>query len=220
MKTWMAAAVALASVVWISDAAAGKKSMSMDDLTALSSSGENEELLHHAKDIAPAKRDAKWKAMVEKAAIASLESIDVDGEPWRAAIEPEGLAKEFPHLRTSRAFMDKRAEVGLKSFPRCYQHSWSGASCNDRLIAFVKGDKGNVKLAVQAGDIMIREQFPYIAIRAYRIAVLDFKGAASACGESELKRSVAAAFDANLPEDEAITKDAKKVKAACDAVKR
>jgi hypothetical protein len=212
--------VALAVVMATAGTAVAGDKMSMADLTALGDSGDHDELLSHAKDIPPGKRDAKWKALVEKAAIAELESIDVASEPWRAASEPEGLAKQFPHLRSSRAFMDKRAEVGLKSFPACYKRSWSGASCNDRLIALLKGDKGNVKLAVQAGDIMIREQFAYIAVRAYRVAVLDFNGAKSACSEGELQRSVTAAFEANLPEDNPIMKDAKKMKAACDAAKK
>lgn len=208
------ASLALAATMVFAGPALADKKLSMADLVALSDAGDHAEFLEHAKDIAPGKRDAKWKALVEKNSIASLESIDTASEPWRAAFEPEGLVKNFPHLRSSRPFMDKRAEVGLKSFPACYQRSWSGASCNDRLIAFIKGDKGNVKLAVDGGNIMIREQFPYIAVRAYRIAILDFKGT-SACSESELNRSVTAAIEANLPEDNPILQDAKKIQAAC-----
>lgn len=192
----------------------GKAKLSMADLQALGDSGSNDELLEHARDIAPAKRDAKWKALVEKAAIGALEGIDTTTAPWRATSEPDSLTKRFPHLKQSRPYMDKRAEVGVKGFASCYKRSWSGVNCTEKLVSFVKADAGNSKLAVDAGNVMIREQFPYVAVRVYRFAILDKKTPPTACGEAELQRSIAAAID-SLLDDDAIKKEALKMKAVC-----
>ena len=203
---------------WAATAGAGQK-MTMADLKALAESGSHDELLDHAKDIAPGKRDATWKALVEKAAIEELDGIDVGTQPWVATTEPDDLARQFPHLKASRAYMDKRAEVGVKGFAACYKRSWSGVNCTERLVAFVKADKGNAKLAVDAGNVMIREQFPYVAVRVYRFAILDRKGPVTSCGEAELQRSVQAAIE-NLLDDDAIKKDALKMKDVCAAAKK
>lgn len=194
---------------------AGDK-LSIADLESLGASGSHDELIEHARDVAPGKRDAKWKALVEKAAIGQLDAIDATTEPWRATSEPDSLTKRFPHLKASRAFMDKRAEVGVKGFATCYKRSWSGVNCTEKLVSFVKSDAKNARLAIDAGNVMIREQFPYVAVRVYRFAVLDKKGGPdpSACGEAELQRSIQAAMD-SLLDDDAIKKDAVKMKAAC-----
>jgi hypothetical protein len=199
--------------LWPTPAAAAKHSMA--DLKALASSGSHDELLAHAKDIPPAKRDDGWKSMVETAAIASVDGVS---EPMPAAFHADDLVQQFPHLKASRAYMDKRAAAGVKGFEACYRRSYSGVNCTERLVTFVKADASNTKLAVDAGNLVIKNQFPYVAIRVYRFAILDRKDAPTACGEPELQRAIEAAVS-SLLEDDPIQKDALKMKAACASPK-
>jgi hypothetical protein len=203
----------LSLTLWPSPAHAAKHSMA--DLKALATSGSHDELLAHAKDIAPTKRDDGWKKMVETAAIASLEGVS---EPMPAVFHADDLVQQFPHLKASRPYMDKRASVGVKGFEACYQRSYSGVNCTERFVTFVKADAGNSKLAVDAGNLVIRNQFPYVAVRVYRFAILDRKDPPTACGEPELQRAIEAAIS-SLLETDAIQKEALKMKAVCAAQK-
>src|SRR5690349_11254437 len=74
----------------------------MEDLQALVKQEQWDELLAHAKDIAPSKRDAAWSSAVEAGAVGMLGAFDVDDASPLAVLDAaERLVRAYPSLRTS-----------------------------------------------------------------------------------------------------------------------
>jgi hypothetical protein len=183
----------------------------MDDLAALERAKSWRELLEHAEDVPPAARDAAWKRMLEAAAIGLLAG---ETDPRVAVFRVEELRKRFPTLQASRTFMSRRAQTGIDAFKRCYEESWSGADCTEDLLAFVRGDPAEPALAMQAGRLVIKNQFPYVAARFFKLAVAVGPVTHALCADPDLQRATAAAID-GLPVGDAIRNDANDVRTAC-----
>lgn len=174
--------------------AAEEKKYTMKDLEALAKSESWSELGGHLEDIAPAQRSAKWKKIVEETALNQLQAEKEDNNPFAGLIVADGYTKRFVFLKKSRKFMDKRAEVGLKGFESCYQMSYSGGPCNERIRPFVEADPGNVQFALKAGQLVIRNQNHYFSIPFFRLAVVWAKGDKKTCEASRLMEALEAAL--------------------------
>lgn len=174
---------------------AEEKRYSMKDLEALARSESWGELLQHLEDVPPAKRDAAWQRIAEKGALGRIGALSTDKDPLWALVTADGLTKRYPFLKKSRSFMSKRAEVGLKGFEACYEHSYSGGPCSDRFLPFVEADPGNVDFALKAGQLVIRKQHHYFAIPYFKWAVVWAKGSKKVCEASRLWDALSAAFD-------------------------
>lgn len=186
----------------------------MDDLVALEQQRGYLEILEHLSDVAPAKRDAAWEGIAERAAVAWLAVLSTDREPLRAAAAADDLTKRYPTLRESEAFMGKRAAVGIEGFRACYAQHRSGEPCTERLLGFVQAAPDDAALAMSAGRLVIRNQFPYVAVRFFKLAVVGRSGQGESCADPELNRAVLAA-EASLPKDHPLRADAAQIRAAC-----
>jgi hypothetical protein len=99
----LAAAPPLSSVV--------KSGCTMEDPAALERQRGWSELVEHLADIPPARRDATWAGLAERASIALLTTLATDKERFVAVTAADDLTKRYPTLTSSNAFMKKRAEV-------------------------------------------------------------------------------------------------------------
>ena len=152
-------------------ALAEDRKYSMADLEVLAEQKSYQELGAHLLDIAPAKRDKRWKQIVTQAALGLLSQQKSDRNPFAAMVFADGFSKQFPFLLKDKTFMKQRAEVGLAGFARCYKGSYSGAPCTDRFLPYVEADPKNVDLAVKAGQLVARNQFARAAIPFFAVAV-------------------------------------------------
>jgi hypothetical protein len=113
--------------------------------------------------------------------------------------------------------MAKRAEVGLRGFEVCYDHSRTGAGCTERFIGFVEADASDADLAMKAGRLVIRKQNAYAGVPFFRVAVVgkeNDKQTAARCADEELKRAVRSAID-SFGNGDALYTQARQVQAAC-----
>jgi hypothetical protein len=125
----------------------------MEDLRALAQTQSWVELINHLQDISPSKRDADWKKLAEQAGVGVLTST-TQGDPLAGIQASEKMLENFPELKSSKAFMEKRNEVGLQAFSNsCFPSNWLADECNKALKTFVEQDRGNTALAFQAGKV-------------------------------------------------------------------
>src|SRR5262245_4245636 len=84
----------------------------MADLKALEKQQSWAELVDHLGDILPSKRDKEWEGLAERGAVAWLGTFELKKpETAEAPIDAaDSLAKRYPFLKQSKAFMGKRAE--------------------------------------------------------------------------------------------------------------
>ena len=126
----------------------------LGDLDTLAKSSSWQELLDHAEDIAPSQRTGHWAQLVEEAAIGVVAGLDADKVAFTGLGTADDLTRRYPLLKKSRAFMAKRADVGLRAFARCFELTRRDATttkaCADRLAGFSDGDPDNVDLARRA----------------------------------------------------------------------
>ena len=189
-----AVAVGLAAILAAAPAAAEEKRYTMQDLEALAKSESWSELVQHLEDIAPAARDKKWQQIAERGILGQLDSMKSDKNPFGALIYADGFTKRYPWLKKNRGFMKRRAEAGLKGFELCYEHSYSGAPCNERFLPYVEGDPGNVEFALHAGQLVTRKQHHYFAMPLFALAVAWSKGAKKVCEADRLSGAMLAAL--------------------------
>jgi hypothetical protein len=200
-----AALVAAASL--LSGNALAKK-YSITDLNALEEQGAWTEIVEHLNDIPPSQRTGAWLKISEKAAIEYLATLDIDRDPFAALVAADQFTKQYPHLKKSSAFMQKRADVGLKGFEVCFKASYSGGECHDRLLGFVDADAKNADLAFRAGKLVRLNQFAYVAVPYFKRAV-DRGMDAKSCGDEDLQLAVVAAL--GLPANDNRVADARAI---------
>lgn len=168
---------------------------SLADLQALEKSEQWEELLSHVEDIAPASRGTSWDAMLTRAATAYVGTL-VGANDISAAfggfMMTEHLVGRYPQLRKSKGFMDKRAEVGEKMFPKCFELSYSGEECVGMALDFVKvaGTDAKAKLAI--AKIVSRNQNRYVAMPFFGAALAGSDN--SACKDADFVLTTTAAL--------------------------
>ncbi len=146
------------------------------ELKALEQQGAYVELVQHMGEVAPSERDDAWKAVTERGAAGYLDTFELKDanraeEPLLAA---DDLMKRYPHLKNSKPFLAKRAEVALKAFPMTYSsssHSRSGDAWIDRVIDFAKSDSTTPKLAERlAKDVVLNRLIPVTAFPLVKLA--------------------------------------------------
>lgn len=191
------------------------------DLQALEKQRAWSELVGHLADIAPADRDATWQALAEESSVALLSTISTDHEMFAALVTADDLTKRFPTLTSSKTFMSKRAEVGLKGFETCFAHTRRGDACTERMLGFVESDPNNGELAMNAGALVTRNQTPFAAVPFYRVAIVGRETSpetAKRCANDELKRAVRSGID-DAAQDTTFYTDARRVQLACSKAK-
>jgi hypothetical protein len=204
MRIMIWAALAAASCL-VSSSALAKK-YSITDLSALEEQSSWAEIVEHLDDVPPSKRTGPWQKICEKATVEYLSALDTDREPFAALMAADGFTKRYPQLKKSAAFMEKRADVGLKGFELCFKSSYSGEECHERLLGFVDADPKNASLALRAGKIVRLNQFAYVAMPYFKRAI-DRQADAKACADEDLRLAVVAAL--GLPPDDPRMKDAR-----------
>lgn len=160
----------LASALLAGSPAMADDKYTFADLSALERQEGWEELLAHAKDIAPRERNEAWEELVETAAIAQLGARLARGEPEGASLEADHILKEHAFLKRSRAFLDARAKAGLAGALRCFEQRGAG-SCVERLAVFVAQDPSNAQLAFDAGKLTRPYMNPVAGISFYEVAL-------------------------------------------------
>jgi|CXWL01.1.fsa_nt_gi hypothetical protein len=146
------------------------------ELKALEAQGAFAELVQHMGEVVPSERDDEWKSVTERGAAAYLDTFELkDGrhaeEPLNTAAD---LMKRYPHLKASKLFLAKRAEVALKAFPLTYNtstHSHSGDSWINQVVDFAKSDATTPKLAERlAKDVVLGRLIPVTAFPLVKLA--------------------------------------------------
>lgn len=105
MRRWLWAILCLTCV-----ARAEAKPYTLADLEALEQRGAWRELINHLEDIPPAKRDAKWDALCERASAGALDDEEKRDGRYAVAIA-EALLERYPSLEKSEKFMLRAAKI-------------------------------------------------------------------------------------------------------------
>lgn len=174
------------------------KDYAMADLDALAKRGAWEELLMHAEDIPPAKRDATWEKLVEKAAIGELGQLTTKAESYEGVFTSQALGKRYPHLLKSSEFMSKRGEAGKKAASECLREAWRGEHCLDMMNTFLSTPGTSADVGFAFGKIARLNQNHYVAVPFFKWA-LEKKKDAAMCGDEDLSLAVVAGL--GLPPD-------------------
>lgn len=153
----------------------GPGSYPIKDLKALEAQGAYAELVQRMGDVAPSERNDEWKSITERGAGSYLETYELkdgrDGEQLLNASQE--LMKRYPHLKTSKVFLAKRAEAAIKAFALTYNsgsRSHSSESWIDQVVAFAHTDAVTPKLAerlakeVVLGRLIPRTAFPLLKL--------------------------------------------------------
>ena len=128
----------------------------MKDLRALADQEAWGELASHLEDVRPADRGTDWNRVLEQTALGLLDHEGSASDAYSALSTSEGMLARFPKLKTNKAFMAKRSEVGLKAFSVCFQDTYGADQCLQDMTKFVKNDVNNLDLAFKAGKLARR----------------------------------------------------------------
>ncbi len=186
----------------------------MDELRALGSQAAWDELLQHAKDVAPSKRDDEWKKLVEQAAVGTLaaQAPESARDAEAALAHAEQLLKAHPALKTAPAFLSARAELALKAFTHTYGSSRHSAGDDPWLVdvrRYVEKDAVTPGLAQRfAKELVLGRLTPSVAFPLYRLALA--RDGAKVCAEPELTTVLMATI-----EDGAWAGDVKEAATTC-----
>ncbi len=181
--------IALVVAAWASRANGGTPKFSIDDLQTLDKQQAWQELFDHLGDIPPAKRDAKWQGFLERSALGILKAHEARVE--EAASFADLVTRQYPQVKSSKAFMARRAEVGLRGLEACV-NAEAIDSCLEGYLAFVDADPGNLDLAWRAGVLVAKGDHAG-AVPFFRRG-LGGKKNAKLCGEPSLEVAVGSAL--------------------------
>lgn len=162
----------------------------LDELRALGAQAAWDELLQHAKDVAPSKRDEEWKRLVEQAAVGTLaaEAPESARDAEAALARAEQLLKAHPALKAAPAFLAARAELAVKAYAHTYansRHSSSDDPWLQDVRRFVEKDAVTPGLAQRfAKDLVLQRLTASVAFPFYRLALA--RDGAKVCAEPEL----------------------------------
>jgi hypothetical protein len=175
----------------------------MADLDALDKRSSWDELINHAEDIPPSQRTDHWDQLVEHAGVGVVSGLDIDKVALSGLGVADGLTRRFPQLKKSKPFMQKRADIGLRAFGRCFElvtEDSDKEACAARLVGFSDGDPDNRDLARRAADLVVKHQRAPAASVPFYYRLIAKKAKAKECSEDAAKRAVVAALD--LPKDD------------------
>ena len=168
------------------------------DIKALDKDQSWTDLVPHLNDIAPSKRDAEWKAIAERACAGLLEASEIKDErgAQSALYEIESLLKQFTWLKTSKVFMEKRAQVGFKAFGWTYsssRHSSGDDKWLDALKEFVALDTVTPDIALRGAKVVTARLIPIVAFPLLKTALA--KGGKEVCKDKDLQQSLLGAVE-------------------------
>lgn len=143
---------------------------SIDDLEALAKTGSYRELYSHLKDIPPAKREARWEAVVTKTAEGLLAEETDQGRKARLLDE---LQKEYPSLKKSKRLATVGNPKDLKDFESCYTAEGDGEFCTRVLREFVHNHKGQSEVQLAAARLVAVKMAPWVALEFYLQAIAN-----------------------------------------------
>jgi hypothetical protein len=163
-------------VVGCATTPSASSSPAMADLRALDQQQNYAEMLGRLKDVPPAQRDAEWEALTEKANVAALEKVEItdgrSGEYALMAIEDQLAA--FPSLKKSPAYLQNRADVGVKAFGWTYsnyRHSTGDEQWVPKVKKFAEADSATKGLAQRiAKDVILGRLVASSAWPLYELA--------------------------------------------------
>ncbi len=148
-------AVLFASLLASTVVHAQRKPLSLSDMKALEKSQSWQELAQSLGDLPPSKRDAQWEAIATNTALQLMAKAAQSKLPGDTFNMAENVLEQFPQLSKNKAFMTKRAEVGINGITECYkQNSWWATGCNNELTRFVERDPGNDNLQFAAAKLL------------------------------------------------------------------
>lgn len=148
----------------------------MIDLRALEQQDCFEELLEHARDIAPRARDQEWQGLVSRAATQVVRGRALRGQEEQAATLADQMLALHPFLKRATPFLDARADVGLKAAESCMR-AGEDSSCWDQLDLFVRTDPTHAPLAFRAGKLVRKFFRPTASMLFFHEALLRQPGA-------------------------------------------
>ncbi len=175
------------ALAWSADPSLEVRPMTFEELDALGRQEAWSELVLHLKDVPPDGRNARWDSLVEKAALGHLDII-VQGAPAEGDSTAKALLSEFPSLRRSRKFLEKRRDATFGALRKCYENPFIEDECGGRLLDFVKSDAFDSKLVRQAAGIAAEKESTEAALPflAYSLE----KGADRFCREEFWQKAV------------------------------
>ena len=166
------------------------------DLKALDKDQSWRELVDHLNDIVPSKRDAEWKAIAERACSGVLEPSLKDAATARRTLDQlDELMKRFGFLGQSKAFLAKRAEVGLKALGWTFsesRHSSGDDPWLEGVNAFVAADSVTPDLPFRALKLVTSRLVAVVAFPLVRTALA--KGGKSVCKDADVQKSLLGAL--------------------------
>lgn len=183
------------------------KKYSMKDLKALEAKRAWRELLAHLQDIAPAKRNAAWEALLEKS-VTEFANTEAKDHPIQVMILLHEVVQDYPELKKSKEIMARRAELGIKGLKECYRQSYGGVDCTDFAFKFAEADPDNRKLALAMAKLVVARQYDYVGIPLFVMALKDRPGDA-ACTDEHLGKAVVAGL--GLPPKDEMQKGARTI---------
>lgn len=151
----------------------------LEELRALDTPETKDELLAHAREVAPSKRNDEWRGLVERAAVATLSGVEVKdtASAGDALGRVEELDRRFPALRKSALFLSRRAAVGVSAFGWMLQSSRS-QEWTALVLDFATHDAVTPHLAQRlAEEVVMKRLIPSTARPLYELA-LERDGAA------------------------------------------
>lgn len=147
------------NLLWASDPSLEVRGVTIDELDTLARQKAWSEMVFQMKDVPPAERTAKWEALVVQASIGHLDTLaneagaDLDSTA-------SALLDEFPSLRRSPKFLEKRTEVSLAALRKCYGNPFIEDECGQRLYDLAKRESADYSLVHQAAGIVEEKESP------------------------------------------------------------
>lgn len=185
----------------LTTASARADAYEMKDLEALEKTEGWQEAVQHLGDIPPSKRNDTWQRIADKSAAGYLATLD--GHVLLRA--SDDMMKRYPTLKKSKAFMQARAELGLKAFAKTFgdsRHSAGEDPWLDELKAFVEVDTITADLPLRAGKTVTGRLVAYLALPFFKKAIQGTSGA-GACKDADVKAALVAALSSSVWTDDA-----------------
>lgn len=179
--------------------ARGDNPFSMADLKALEAKGQWRELVMHLDDVPPAKRDAAWEALLNKAAPEFMAQSAKEKDAFEGFYMASHLVDKHPQLTKNKAFMEKRLEVSKTAFKECFAQSYRGERCLKAAQEFVSTGENNPDSAFAIAKVVRLGQNANVAIPFFQKGIEGRKAGDALCADDDLKLSVLSALA--LPSD-------------------
>jgi hypothetical protein len=171
----------------------------LDELQALDAPENRGEVLAHALEVAPSKRNDAWRGVVERAAIATLASSEVTdaASAERVLDAVDAQPQKFPFLARSPAWLAARADVGVKALPWVSREGERG-QWPRRILEFAKKDAVTPHLAQRlAEEVLLKQLILSTAAPLYELA-FEREGVALCDSANVVKMTVELAADGGV----------------------